>query len=117
MIQAIIAFLAMIAQLLQPAPPAPVYTHQVSGIASWYESGTTTACGTPYNPAGLSIALVDFSRDLCGVEARIEWKGQVVYAIINDHMPDNDRGRVVDLSRGTKEALGMGDLGQVTISY
>jgi hypothetical protein len=120
MIEAIVAFLAMLAQLLQPAPPAPVYAHTITGKASWYQSGTVTACQGQwhdFDPDGITLALVDFSRDLCGTEAKVEWQGHVVYATITDHMPDNDRGRVADLSRGLKNALGCPDVANVTISY
>lgn len=123
MIEAILVLLALFWQILhteppvEPETPAPVYANIITGKATWYEAGAVTACGNPYDPDGLTIALVDFSRALCGTEARVEWDGKVVYATITDHMPDNDRGRVADLSRGTKNALGCPDVAHVTISY
>jgi rare lipoprotein A (peptidoglycan hydrolase) len=102
---------------LQSPTPAKVYETTRSGIASWYESGHTTACGGPYDPDGITIALSAdyFSRALCDREVRITYGDTVVYATITDRMPSN--GRLVDLSRGTHHALGTGGLGQVTIEY
>lgn len=97
--------------------PPPAYTNRVEGVASWYQSGSRTACGNPFDPDDLTVALsaYHFSRSLCGAPIRITYGENVVTATITDRMPHNSR--VVDLSRGTKNALGAQDLTHVTLEW
>jgi rare lipoprotein A len=78
----------------------------LSGKASWYGpgfAGRRTACGTNFDPAGLTLA----SRDLpCGTRVRITGPaGASVDATVTDWGPAEWTGRAFDLSQATFEAI------------
>ena len=84
-----------------------------SGAASWYGSGHRTANGERFNPNGMTAA----HRSLpFGTRVRVENKqsGRSVVVRINDRGPFV-RGRIIDLSRGSARALGMGGTSYVSL--
>ncbi|KQS81775.1 MULTISPECIES: septal ring lytic transglycosylase RlpA family protein [Methylobacterium] len=84
-----------------------------SGAASWYGSGHRTANGERFNPNGLTAA----HRSLpFGTRVRVENKrtGRSIVVRINDRGPFV-RGRIIDLSRGSARALGMGGVSYVSL--
>lgn len=84
-----------------------------SGGASWYGSGHRTANGERFNPNGLTAA----HRNLpFGTRVRVENRrtGRSVVVRINDRGPFV-RGRIIDLSRGSARALGMGGTSYVSL--
>ena len=84
-----------------------------SGAASWYGSGHRTANGERFNPNGLTAA----HRSLpFGTRVRVEntRTGRSVVVRINDRGPFV-RGRIIDLSRGSARALGMGGTTYVSL--
>ena len=75
------------------------------GKASWYVMGQTTASGDPMNRNALAAA----HRTLpFGTRVRVEnlANGRSVIVRINDRGPFI-RGRVIDLTRGAAERIGM----------
>jgi rare lipoprotein A len=84
-----------------------------SGNASWYGSGHRTANGERFNPNGMTAA----HRSLpFGTRVRVENRhtGRSVVVRINDRGPFV-RGRIIDLSRGSARALGMGGTSYVSL--
>ena len=84
-----------------------------SGAASWYGSGHRTASGERFNPNGMTAA----HRSLpFGTKVRVENRrtGRAVIVRINDRGPFV-RGRIIDLSRGSARALGMGGTSYVSL--
>lgn len=76
-----------------------------SGKASYYgaESGTRTASGARYNPMGLTAA----HRSLpFGTRLKVTHGGRSVVVTVNDRGPFI-RGRVLDLSKGAAQAIGL----------
>jgi rare lipoprotein A len=74
-------------------------------VASYYQSGHTTASGARYNPDGLTAA----HRSLpFGTRVRVTHlgNGRVVNVTINDRGPFIG-GRAIDLSRGAARVIGM----------
>ncbi len=84
-----------------------------SGAASWYGSGHRTANGERFNPNGMTAA----HRSLpFGTQVRVSDRrtGRSVVVRINDRGPFV-RGRIIDLSRGSARALGMGGVSYVSL--
>ncbi len=86
-----------------------------AGIASFYgaESGRKTASGQRFNPHGLTAA----HRTLpFGTKLRVTHKGRSVDVTVNDRGPFI-RGRVIDLSRGAAQVIGLTSrgVGHVTV--
>jgi rare lipoprotein A len=76
-----------------------------SGKASYYgsESGPRTASGARYNPMGLTAA----HRSLpFGTRLKVTYAGRSVVVTVNDRGPFI-RGRVLDLSKGAANAIGL----------
>jgi rare lipoprotein A len=76
-----------------------------SGKASYYgsESGKRTASGARFNPMGMTAA----HRTLpFGTKLKVTHAGRSVLVTVNDRGPFI-RGRVLDLSKGAAQALGM----------
>ncbi len=76
-----------------------------SGKASYYgsESGSRTASGARYNPAGMTAA----HRSLpFGTKLKVTHAGRSVVVTINDRGPFI-RGRVLDLSKGAASVIGL----------
>ncbi|GEP02417.1 lipoprotein A [Methylobacterium oxalidis] len=84
-----------------------------SGAASWYGSGSRTANGERFNPNGLTAAhrSLPFGTRVRVADART---GRSVVVRINDRGPFV-RGRIIDLSRGSARALGMGGTTYVSL--
>jgi peptidoglycan lytic transglycosylase len=84
------------------------------GTASWYHEGARTATGERYRPDGITAA----HRTLpFGTRVRVENRrtGRSVIVRINDRGPFI-RGRIIDLSRGAKRAIGMDGLASVCLT-
>jgi rare lipoprotein A len=86
-----------------------IATHR--GQASWYgsEAGSKTASGERYNPSGLTAA----HRNLpFGTNVRVTnlRTGKTVTVRINDRGPFR-RGRIIDLSAGAADAIGLKSTG------
>ncbi len=76
-----------------------------AGKASYYgsESGARTASGARYNPMGLTAA----HRSLpFGTKLKVTHGGRSVVVTVNDRGPFI-RGRVLDLSKGAANAIGL----------
>ncbi len=103
------AILAIVSALAGTIVPAAAQI----GAASWYCSGHRTANGEPFNPDGMTAA----HRSLpFGTRVRVENRrtGRSVVVRINDRGPFV-RGRIIDLSRGSARALGMGGTSYVSL--
>ena len=110
-------YLANPPQVLPENPNASYGATMAQGTATWYQTGHHTACGYKFDPRGITVALTQrlYTRQLCGQPMRITYKDRSVIAIITDVLPSD--GHLIDMSRGTKELLGAGDLSRVTIEY
>jgi rare lipoprotein A len=85
-----------------------------SGMASWYGHGARTASGARFNPNGMTAAhrtLPFGTRVLVSHRAT----GRSVQVTINDRGPFI-RGRVIDLSRGAAQQLGIIQTGAAPVS-
>ena len=93
---------------------APAKAAAQCGTASWYHEGSRTATGERYRPDGITAAhrTLPFGSIVRVVLRR---SGRSVDVRINDRGPFI-RGRIIDLSRGAKRALGMNGLAPVCIS-
>lgn len=87
------------------------------GTASWYGPGfhgRKTASGERFNQHGLTAA-----HKTLPLGSRVKVtnlaNGHSVIVRINDRGPYT-RGRIIDLSRGAKNAIGMGSTGKVSIA-
>lgn len=95
------------------AAAKPRGTALQSGMASWYGSGARTANGERFNPNGLTAA----HRTLAfGTRLRIvnERNGRSVIVRVNDRGPFV-KGRIIDLARGSANAIGMTGTSRVGI--
>lgn len=96
--------------------PSKSYTGGGSrGMASYYWQGTRTASGARFNPNGLTAA----HRSLpFGTRVRVTNlnNGRSVTVTINDRGPFI-KGRVIDLSRGAAQAVGMTASGVAPVAY
>lgn len=104
-----VATVGMLSAIVGTTVPAAAQ----SGGASWYGSGHRTANGERFNPNGLTAA----HRSLpFGTRVRVENRrtGRSVVVRINDRGPFV-RGRIIDLSRGSARALGMGGTSYVSL--
>lgn len=91
------------------------YSGGSSGMASYYWQGTRTASGARFNPNGLTAA----HRTLpFGTRVRVtnHSNGRSVTVTINDRGPFI-KGRVIDLSRGAAQVIGMTGAGVARVSY
>jgi rare lipoprotein A len=82
-----------------------------SGIASWYEIGTRTANGEAFNPDAMTAAHQTLPF---GTLVRVTFRGNSVVVRINDRGPFTG-GRVIDLSRGAAQAIGLKSAGIGTV--
>jgi rare lipoprotein A len=78
------------------------------GYASWYgpESGSQTANGERFRPDGISGAHTTLPLPSY-VEVTSLETGRVIVVRVNDRGPFTRNGRLIDLSRGAAELLGM----------
>jgi rare lipoprotein A len=84
-------------------PASPCDGHHV--VATWYNVGTQTASGQPFNPSGHTAAhrtLPFGSR----VTVTNPHNGKSLTVIINDRGPYR-KGVTIDLARGAADAIGM----------
>ena len=92
---------------------APV--HAATGWASFYKSGHTTANGERFKPMGMTCA----HRKLAfGTKLKVTniLNGRSVVVRVNDRGPFI-RGRILDLSLGAAEAIGLNSAGVAKISF
>ena len=85
-----------------------------SGIASYYWQGQQTASGQRFNPSGMTAA----HRTLpFGTKVRVtnHSNGRSVVVTINDRGPFI-KGRIIDLSRGAAQVIGMTGQGLARVS-
>jgi rare lipoprotein A len=87
-----------------PPPPGPSY-----GIASWYGPGfhgKKTASGEVFDQNALTAAHCCWPL---GLRVRVTFlsTGRSVVVRINDRMPPNKKGRVLDLSRAAARLIGL----------
>ena len=85
-----------------------------SGIASYYWQGQQTASGARFNPSAMTAA----HRSLpFGTKVRVTNRrnGRSVVVTINDRGPFI-RGRVIDISRGAAQVIGMTGAGLAPVS-
>jgi rare lipoprotein A len=87
-----------------PPPPAAV-----EGLASWYGpgfNGKRTSNGERYDQDGLTAAHCCWPF---GTRLRVTFlaTGKSVIVRINDRMPTNPKGRIIDLSRGAARKIGL----------
>jgi rare lipoprotein A len=85
-----------------------------TGIASYYSSGTRTASGARFNPGGMTAAhrTLPFGTRVLVTSAAT---GRSVTVTINDRGPFV-KGRIIDLSRGAAQALGITGSGLARVS-
>jgi rare lipoprotein A len=84
---------------------ASISSGSFAGTASYYgfESGKRTASGARFNPMGLTAA----HRTLpFGTRLKVTHAGRSVVVTVNDRGPFI-RGRVLDLSKGAAQAIGL----------
>jgi len=85
-----------------------------TGIASYYWQGQQTASGQRFNPSGMTAA----HRTLpFGTKVRVtnHSNGRSVVVTINDRGPFI-KGRIIDLSRGAAQVIGMTGQGLARVS-
>ena len=91
--------------------------YKARGIASWYgaESGNRTSSGDRFNPRGLTAA-----HKTLPIPSKVRVtnirNGRSVDVIINDRGPFK-RNRLIDLSQGAAEHIGLKGLAEVTVEY
>jgi len=83
-----------------------------SGIASWYEIGTRTANGEAFNPNAMTAAHPSLPFNTL---VRVTFNGRSVVVRINDRGPFTG-GRIIDLSRGSAEVIGLRSAGIGTVN-
>jgi rare lipoprotein A len=81
----------------------------VEGLASWYGpgfNGKRTSNGERYDQDGLTAAHCCWPF---GTRLRVTFlaTGKSTVVRINDRMPTNPKGRIIDLSRGAARAIGL----------
>jgi rare lipoprotein A len=88
--------------------PAADPRYDMLGLASWYgsESGNRTANGERFRPKWLTAAHPTLPLPSY-VEVTALDTGRRIVVRVNDRGPFADRRRIIDLSRGAAEALGL----------
>ena len=106
------AGLSLIALALLSSPSWASPRCPMSGVASWYgprHEGRPTASGEAFRSAGLTAA----SRCLkLGTMVEVRHRDHVVIVRVNDRGPYVSN-RILDLSRGAAERLGITGIGRV----
>lgn len=99
---------------------SPMHTasgYKAQGMASWYgaESGNRTASGVRFDPRGLTAA-----HKTLPIPSKVRvtnlQNGHYVDVVINDRGPFRGN-RLIDLSQGAAEQIGMRGLTEVTVEY
>ncbi len=88
--------------------PAADPSYDFLGYASWYgsESGNRTANGEKFRPGWVTAAHTTLPLPTY-VEVTALDTGRTILVRVNDRGPFAARGRIIDLSRGAAEQLGM----------
>ncbi len=88
--------------------PAADPTYDYLGYASWYgsESGNRTANGERFRPGWVTAAHTTLPLPTY-IEVTALDSGRTILVRINDRGPFSGRGRILDLSRGAAEQLGI----------
>ncbi len=96
--------------------PAADPTYDMLGMASWYgsESGRRTANGERFRPAWVTAAHTTLPLPSY-VEVTALDSGRRILVRVNDRGPFTGRGRILDLSKGAAEALGVARAGVVPV--
>lgn len=96
--------------------PAADPAYDMLGYASWYgsESGNRTANGERFRPDWVTAAHTSLPLPSY-VEVTALDSGRTIIVRVNDRGPFAGKGRVIDLSRGAAEQLGMRAQGQVAV--
>ncbi|MEN2747397.1 septal ring lytic transglycosylase RlpA family protein [Sphingomonas sp. T9W2] len=96
--------------------PAADPTYDMLGLASWYgsESGGRTANGERFRPGWVTAAHTTLPLPSY-VEVTALDTGRRILVRVNDRGPFTGRGRILDLSRGAAEALGVRGTGVVPV--
>ncbi len=89
--------------------------YDATGTASWYgwESGSTTAMGTRFNPRLFSAASRVLPLPSCVQVTNLD-NGRSALVLVNDRGPFVD-SRILDLSYGAAQALGVTRTGTATV--
>ena len=91
--------------------------YKAKGLASWYgaESGNRTASGVRFDPRGLTAA-----HKTLPIPSKVRVtnlrNGRSVDVVVNDRGPFKGN-RLIDLSQGAAEQIGMYGLSEVSIEY
>ena len=95
--------------------PADQPGYDQVGYASWYgsESGNRTARGEPFRPGWITAAHTTLPLPSY-VEVTDLTNGRTALVRVNDRGPFA-RGRIIDLSRGAAQLLGVKDQGHVAV--
>lgn len=109
-----------VAEAPAPAAPEPITVaddpNAVCGESSWYGNelaGRPTASGEPFAPQGLTAAHRTLPFDTV---IRVELDDRQVDVRVNDRGPFHGN-RILDLSRGAADQIGLTDLGSARICY
>lgn len=96
--------------------PAADPAYDMLGYASWYgsESGNQTANGERFRPAWITAAHTTLPLPTY-VEVTALDTGRTILVRVNDRGPFTERRRILDLSRGAAEQLGVHALGLVAV--
>jgi rare lipoprotein A len=96
--------------------PAADPAYDMLGYASWYgsESGNRTANGEQFRAKWITGAHVTLPLPSY-VEVTALDTGRTILVRVNDRGPFSGRGRVIDLSRGAAEALGIRAQGHAAV--
>jgi rare lipoprotein A len=88
--------------------PAANPGYDAVGYATWYgnESGNKTASGERFQPKGITAAHTTLPLPSY-VEVTSLDTGKRIIVRVNDRGPFSGRGRIIDLSRGAAELLGL----------
>lgn len=96
--------------------PAADPRYDMLGLASWYgsESGRRTANGERFRPGGVTAAHTTLPLPSY-VEVTALDTGRRIVVRVNDRGPFTGRGRILDLSKGAAESLGVRGAGVVPV--
>ena len=96
--------------------PAADPAYDYLGYASWYghESGNRTANGERFLPQGVTAAHTTLPLPSY-VEVTSLETGRTILVRVNDRGPFAGRGRIIDLSRGAAEQLGIRAAGHAPV--
>ncbi|WHO40878.1 septal ring lytic transglycosylase RlpA family protein [Sphingobium sp. AP49] len=96
--------------------PAAQPGYDLVGYASWYgsESGNRTASGERFHPGWITAAHTTLPLPAY-VEVTALDTGRTILVRINDRGPFSGRGRIIDLSRGAAEELGIRATGHAAV--